>query len=135
MLKDYKIPGLRLAKNGEFSFRSVLYNKYSLKQAKAINLIINNESFSSLEYNKKILFEGEIVSVLSPLREDIVNLFSEITASIDFVDDEDFNFRKIMKKTKDFVNNCNKLLHKNRTKIEQKNNCKKMLIGRDKDGR
>ncbi len=129
VFKDYKIPGFRLAKKGEFSFRSVLHNKYSLKQAKAINLIINNESFSSLEYNKKILFEGDIVSGLSPLREDIVNLFSEITASIDFVDDEDFNFKKIMKKTQIFFNNCNKLLHKNRTKIEQKNICKIMLIG------
>ncbi len=129
VLKDYKISGLRLAKKGEFSFRSVFHNKYSLKQAKAINLIINNESFSSLEYNKKILFEGDIVSGLSPLREDIVNLFSEITASIDFVEDEDFNFKKIMKKIQIFFNNCNKLLQKNRTKIEQKNICKIMLIG------
>ena len=129
VFKDYKIPGLRLAKKGEFSFRSVLHNKYSLKQAKAINLIINNESFSSLEYNKKILFEGDSVSGLVPLREDIVNLFSEITASIDFVDDEEFNFKKIMKKARDFFNNCNKLLHKNRTKIEQKNICRVMLIG------
>ncbi len=129
LFKDFNIPGLRLAQKGEFSFRSVLNNKYSLKQAKAINLIINNESFSSLEYNKKILFEGDSVSGLAPLREDIVNLFSEITASIDFVDDEEFNFKKIMKKAGNFFNNCNKLLHKNRTKIEQKNICRVMLIG------
>ncbi len=129
LFKDFNIPGLRLAQKGEFSFRSVLNNKYSLKQAKAINLIINNESFSSLEYNKKILFEGDSVSGLAPLREDIVNLFSEITASIDFVDDEEFNFKKIMKKTSDFFNYCNKLLHKNRTKIEQKSICRVMLIG------
>ena len=129
LFKDFNIPGLRLAQKGEFSFRSVLNNKYSLKQAKAINLIINNESFSSLEYNKKILFEGDSVSGLAPLREDIVNLFSEITASIDFVDDEEFNFKKIMKKARDFFNYCNKLLHKNRTKIEQKNICRVMLIG------
>ena len=57
-LKDFKIPGLRLAKNGEFSYRSVLNSKNSLKQAKAINQIISNDSFSSLEYNKKLLFEG-----------------------------------------------------------------------------
>ena len=129
VFKDYKIPGFRLAKKGEFSFRSVFNNKYSLKQAKAINLIINNESFSSLEYNKKILFEGDSVSGLAPLKDDIVNLFSEITASIDFVDDEEFNFKKIMKKARYFFNNCNKLLHKNRTKIEQKNICRVMLIG------
>ena len=42
---------------------------------------------------KKILFEGDSVSGLAPLREDIVNLFSEITASIDFVEDEEFNFK------------------------------------------
>ena len=127
--KDFDIPGLRLAHKGEFSFRSVLNNKYSLKQAKAINLIINNESFSSLEYNKRILFKGDSFSGLDPLKEDIINLFSEITASIDFVEDEDFNFKKIMKKSRDFFNKCNKLLHKNRTKIEQKKICKIMLIG------
>ena len=44
LLKKLKIPGLRLAKNGEFSYRSVLNNKNSLKQAKAINEIISNES-------------------------------------------------------------------------------------------
>ena len=119
LLKELKIPGLRLAKNGEFSYRSFLNNKNSLKQAKAINEIISNESFSALEYNKKLLFEGDIVSGLISLREDVINLFSEITASIDFVDDEDFNF----------FAKCNNLLQENRTKIEQKNKCRIMLIG------
>ena len=129
ILKDLKVPGLSLAKNGEFSYRSVLNTKNSLKQAKAINEIIANESFSALEYNKKLLFEGDIVSGLIPLREDVINLFSEITASIDFVDDEDFNFNQIVQKIRKFFDKCNNLLHKNRTKIEQKNKCKIMLIG------
>ena len=129
LLKELKIPGLRLAKNGEFSYRSVLNNKNSLKQAKAINEIISNESFSALEYNKKLLFEGDIVSGLVPLREDVINLFSEITASIDFVDDEDFNFSQMVQKSKKFFAKCNNLLQENRTKIEQKNKCKIMLIG------
>ena len=128
-LKYFKIPGLRLAKKGEFSYRSVLNNKNSLKQAKAINSIIINESFSSLEYNKKLLFEGDTASGLIPLREDIVSLFSEITASIDFVEDEDFNFKQIMKKIRNFFSNCNNLLQKFRTKTEQKHICKIMLIG------
>ena len=97
-LKEFKISGLRLAKNGEFSYRSVLNSKNSLKQAKAINQIISNDSFSSLEYNKKLLFEGDQASGLTILRHEIVDLFSEITASIDFVDDEEFNFKKINKK-------------------------------------
>ncbi len=128
-LKNFKIPNLHMAKNGEFSFRSVINSKNSLKQAKAINEIISNDSFSSLEYNKRLLFEGDIVSGLAPLREYIINLFSEITASIDFVDDEDFNFKKIKEKIKIFFSDCNILLHKNRTKLEQKNICKIMLIG------
>ena len=128
-LKDFKIQNLRLAKKGEFSYRSVLNSKNSLKQAKAINSIINNDSFSSLEYNKKLLFEGDTFSGLEPLRENIINLFSEITASIDFVEDEEFNFKQIIKKIRKFFANCNKLLHKNRTKIEQKSICKIMLIG------
>ena len=128
-LKSYKIPGFRIAKNGEFSYRSVLNNKNSLKQAKAVNSIISNDSFSLLEYNKRLLFEGDKVSGLAPLREEIINIFSEITASIDFVDDEDFNFNKINKKIRVFFTSCNNLLHKNRTKIEQKNICRIMLVG------
>jgi len=128
-LKDLKISNLRLAKNGEFSYRSVLNSKNSLKQAKAINSIILNDSFSSLEYNKKLLFEGDVTSGLMPLREDIINLFSEITASIDFVDDEDYNFSQFMKKVQKFFFKCNNILQNNKNKLSQKNICKIMLIG------
>ena len=129
ILKGFKIPGLRLAKNGEFSYRSVLNSKNSLKQAKAINQIISNDSFSSLEYNKKILFDGDQASGLTILREEIVNLFSEITASIDFVDDEEFNFKKIIKKLKLYFEKCNNILQKTKNLKKEKNVCKIMLIG------
>ena len=128
-LKDFKIPGLRLAKNGEFSYRSVLNSKNSLKQAKAINQIISNDSFSSLEYNKKLLFEGDQASGLVVLRDQIVDLFSEITASIDFVDDEEFNFKKIMKKVKLYFDKCHNILQKTKNLNKEKNICKIMLIG------
>ena len=128
-LKDFKIPGLRLAKNGEFSYRSVLNSKNSLKQAKAINQIISNDSFSSLEYNKKLLFEGDQASGLTILRHEIVDLFSEITASIDFVDDEEFNFKKIIKKAKIYFEKCHNILQKIKNSKKEKNVCKIMLIG------
>ena len=128
-LKELKIPGLRLAKNGEFSYRSVLNSKNSLKQAKAINQIISNDSFSSLEYNKKLLFEGDQASGLTILRDEIVDLFSEITASIDFVDDEDFNFKKIIKKAKLYFDKCHNILQKMKNVKKEKNICKIMLIG------
>ena len=128
-LKEFKISGLRLAKNGEFSYRSVLNNKNSLKQAKAINQIISNESFSSLEYNKKLLFEGDQASGLAILRDEIVDLFSEITASIDFVDDEEFNFKKIIKKIKLYFDKCHNILQKAKNTKKEKNICKIMIIG------
>ena len=128
-LKDIKIPGLRLAKNGEFSYRSVLNSKNSLKQAKAINQIISNDSFSSLEYNKKLLFEGDQASGLTILRDEIVDLFSEITASIDFADDEEFNFKKIMKKVKLYFDKCHNILQKTKNIKKEKSICKIMLIG------
>jgi len=128
-LKDFKIPGLRLAKNGEFSYRSVLNSKNSLKQAKAINQIISNDSFSSLEYNKKLLFEGDKASGLNILRDEIVDLFSEITASIDFVDDEEFNSKIIMKKAKLYFDKCHNILQKTKNLKKEKNICKIMLIG------
>jgi len=128
-LREFKIPGLRMAKNGEFSYRSILNSKNSLKQAKAINQIISNDSFSSLEYNKKLLFEGDQASGLVILRDEIVDLFSEITASIDFVDDEEFNFKKIMKKIKLYFDKCHNILQKTKNIRKQKNICKIMLIG------
>jgi len=128
-LKEFKIPSLRLAKNGEFSYRSVLNYKNSLKQAKAINQIISNDSFSSLEYNKKLLFEGDQASGLTSLREDIVDLFSEITASIDFVEDEEFNFKKIIKKLKLYFDKCNNILQKTNSIKQEKNICKIMILG------
>ena len=128
-LKDFKIPGLRLAKNGEFSYRSVLKNKNSLKQAKAINQIISNDSFSLLEYNKRLLFEGDQASGLTILRDEIVDLFAEITASIDFVDDEEFNFKKIIKKIKLYFDKCHNILQKAKNTKKKKNICKIMLIG------
>lgn len=128
-LKEFKIPDLRLAKNGEFSYRSVLNSKNSLKQAKAINQIISNDSFSLLEYNKKLLFEGEQASGLTSLRDEIVDLFSEITASIDFVDDEEINFKKIIKKLKLYFEKCHNILQKMKNVRKEKNVCKIMLIG------
>jgi len=129
ILKEFKIPGLRLAKNGEFTYRSVLNSKNSLKQAKAINQIISNDSFSSLEYNKRLLFEGDQASGLTNLRDEIVDLFSEITASIDFVDDEEFNFKKIMKNAKLYFDKCHNILQKTKNIKKEKNICKIMLIG------
>jgi tRNA modification GTPase len=128
-LKELKIPGLRFSKNGEFSYRSVLNSKNSLKQAKAINQIISNDSFSSLEYNKKLLFNGDQASGLVILRDEIIDLFSEITASIDFVDDEGFNFKKIMKKVKLYFDKCHNILQKTKNTRKEKNICKIMLIG------
>ena len=128
-LKDFKIPGLRLAKNGEFSYRSVLNGKNSLKQAKAINQIISNDSFSSLEYNKKLLFNGDSVSGLSALRDEIVGLFAEITAFIDFVDDEEFNFKKIIKKSSLFFDKCHNILQKAKNTKKEKTVCKIMVVG------
>ena len=52
--------------------------------------------------------------VVKLLREEIVDLFSEITASIDFVDDEEFSLKKIIKNTKKFFDKCNNILQKQR---------------------
>ncbi len=128
-LAELNISTIRLAKNGEFTYRSVLNAKNTLKQAKAINQIIFEDSFSSLEYNKKLLFTGDSSSGLTPLKEEIINIFSEITASIDFVDDEEFNFDKIKQKIEKFFIKCNNILLKNKEILNNKDFCKIMLVG------
>ena len=128
-LNELNFSGLRLAKKGEFTYRSVLNAKNTLKQAKAINQIIFDDNFSSLEYNKKLLFNGDASSGLTPLKEEIINIFSEITASIDFVDDEEFNFDKIKKKIEKFFLKCNNILLKHKEISNNKEYCKIMLVG------
>ena len=128
-LAELNISTIRLAKNGEFTYRSVLNAKNTLKQAKAINQIIFEDSFSSLEYNKKLLFNGDSVSGLSVLRDEIVDLFAEITAFIDFVDDEEFNFKKIIKKSSLFFDKCHNILQKAKNTKKEKTVCKIMVVG------
>ena len=56
-------------------------------------------------------------------------MFAEITASIDFVDDEEFNLKGIIKKSSLFFAKCHNILQKTKNTKKEKTVCKIMVVG------
>jgi tRNA modification GTPase len=78
--------GARLAKAGEFTERAFLNHKLDLSQAEAILDIIQARSSGSSE-NAIKLYQGYLGIALKEIREALLNLLGEVTASIDFPDE------------------------------------------------
>ncbi len=120
---------IRIAKNGEFSYRALVNKKISLKQGESINSIIMSDNIQVINYSKKILFNGDSESARYPLKENIVNIYSKIITTIDFSEDESFELKSIIKDLSKFFNKITLSISKNRTTIEQKNILNIMIVG------
>lgn len=78
--------GAVLAKAGEFTERAFLNHKLDLSQAEAILDIINARSSSAGENAVKI-YQGFLGEEINSIRNRLLDLMGEITASIDFPDE------------------------------------------------
>ena len=97
--------GARLAKGGEYSFRSYVNGKIDLIQAESINDLINAESLESQKLSLLSL-QGKTSKLIAPLKEDFASLLSNIEVNIDYPEYQDIEvitFDKI-------VEICNKNL-------------------------
>lgn len=97
--------GARLAKGGEYSFRSYVNGKIDLIQAESINDLINAESLESQKLSLLSL-QGKTSKLIAPLKEDFASLLSNIEVNIDYPEYQDIEvitFEKI-------VEICNKNL-------------------------
>ena len=88
---------IRLAKNGEFSYRALINNKISLKQGQSINSIIMSDNIQVINYSKKVLLNGDHESALYALKKCIVDIYSKIITIIDFSEDEKIELKSIFK--------------------------------------
>lgn len=91
--------GLRIAEPGEFTRRAFLSGRIDLAQAEAVADVIRSKTEGSLRVAMAQL-EGELSKEINGIREDILNITSEIEAAIDF-SEEDVDAIDTMKLSKD----------------------------------
>ena len=82
-----RIKGVRFAEAGEFSKRAIINGKMDLVQAEAINEIILAETEKQRAVNIRQLTKGLSIPI-KHWRKKIINILSEIEASIDFSDED-----------------------------------------------
>jgi len=99
----------RQAYNGEFSFRAFLNGKIDLSQAEAINDLINSETKKQHEIAIRQL-SGNIKSKISSIKENLIELLSEIEVRIDdnYEEMEKLDYDKFQKKLSNIINECEK---------------------------
>lgn len=100
------IDGVRMAERGEFSKRAFLNGKMDLLQAESIADLINSET--KLQHKKAIeQLEGKNSEFFSELRNDIMELLSNLEAFIDFPEDDiDKNLFEIIREKINIIINC-----------------------------
>jgi tRNA modification GTPase len=80
--------GARLARPGEFTFRSFMNGKMSLSQAEAVADLISTKSNQGLRNSLRQL-NGELNIKLDQLKEEITEIRSVLEALLDFPEEED----------------------------------------------
>jgi tRNA modification GTPase len=82
-----KIPGLRLARPGEFSEQAFLNHKMDLAQAEAVADLIDAQSEQAAKCALRSL-QGDFSKVIHALVEGLIHLRKYVEASIDFPEEE-----------------------------------------------
>jgi tRNA modification GTPase len=90
LVADLLKAGSRSARPGEFTMRAFLAGKKDLTQAEAVNAVIEARSDAELQ-SALVQLAGGVAQPLQSLREDLLNLLSDVEAALDFVD-EDIEF-------------------------------------------
>ncbi len=102
------IPGIRLARPGEFSERAFLNDKLDLAQAEAIADLIDASSEQAAKSAMRSL-QGQFSSLIHALVEDVIHLRMYVEAAIDFPDEE-IDFLSDGKVTNDLKHIIDRLL-------------------------
>jgi tRNA modification GTPase len=79
--------GARLAEPGEFTKRAFLNGRIDLSQAEAISDIIMAKTSESLKIATKNL-EGNVKREIEKLRENILDVMTELEAAVDFIEED-----------------------------------------------
>jgi len=79
--------GSRLAKPGEFSYRSFLNGKMDLLQAEAVSALISSKTLQSAELSLGHL-EGKVSTLLVEIKSKVIDVLSIIENELNFSEDE-----------------------------------------------
>ncbi len=103
--------GARIAEPGEFTKRAFLNGRLDLSQAEAVLDIIRAKTETSLKVAMSQL-EGELSKKIDGLREDIIDVASQVEASIDFPEEESgvIDKKEIVKKVEDILDELRGLI-------------------------
>jgi len=80
--------GAVLAEPGEFTRRAFVNGRMDLSQAEAVSDIIESKGAAALS-NARRLFEGELSTEISYIRDQLLSVIADFEAGIDFSDDID----------------------------------------------
>ncbi len=85
--------GARMAREGEFTKRAFLNGKITLERAESILSIVNSSTIDGVKASIRIL-KGEFQDVVERIRLKIVDILSDLEASLDFPEDVDMEITK-----------------------------------------
>ena len=129
--------GVRLAKNGEFTYRAFLNKKMDLIEAESVNDLINAATSESKQIILNSL-NGKTSSLLKPIKERILKLLSNIEVNIDYSeykDIEKINKKNIVKEVLDFKKQLEIFIKNGEKSLIIKEGIKISLIGKTNVGK
>ncbi len=129
--------GARLAENGEFTERAYLNGRIDLTQAESVMDIINARTNLSLSLANKGL-DGEIYTLVSNLRQELLDIIAHIEVNIDYPeydDVEELTTDIVLPKTAKLLNKINTILEKAQDGKVIKDGVKTAIIGRPNVGK
>jgi tRNA modification GTPase len=127
--------GARLARPGEFTQKAVLNHKIDLSQAEAImDLIEANSSISAQNAIK--IYQGELGNSIKLMRNNLLNILGEVTASIDFPDEVgNYDSSLFKKKVQEVIQDIDSLLAGEKEGHILRNGYKIAIVGKPNAGK
>lgn len=80
--------GARMAHEGEFTKRAFLNGKLSLEKAESILSVVNSSTIAGIKASVRVL-KGDFERVIKEIRSQLIEVSSDIEASVDFPEDVD----------------------------------------------
>jgi len=128
--------GARISEPGEFTKRAFLNGRIDLSQAEAVMDIVNSKTEQSLRIAANNL-KGNIKKVIEKMKEGILEVLSQLEASVDFIE-EDLNItpmEMLIKKINDIKRETKKLLEDAEKGNIIRNGIKAAIVGKPNVGK
>ncbi|QJC30161.1 tRNA uridine-5-carboxymethylaminomethyl(34) synthesis GTPase MnmE [Enterobacteriaceae endosymbiont of Plateumaris sericea] len=129
------IPGIRIAKPGEFTERAFLNKKIDLTQAEAISDLISANSKAAV-FSAMNLLNGKFSLLLNKLQITIINLRTNIESFVEFEENKIKFFKKdILIQLEKLLNNLSNIIKYVNNGINLREGIKIILIGPPNSGK